>query len=156
MKPDGNMTMEALIKKAFSKKVKNDSGVDGFLLGRLTDFLGLFPSQKVNALRMLAGLSVKSKKADRPQLLLNESIGHSLDFCTANELHPFYNRMIESESEKAFKGFMEKGGHSVVVTADKDPRKIIAAASFIGRKDGICVAALAVSHGKHNDSCLVP
>ena len=148
--------MDALIKKAFSKKVKAASGADGVLLGRLTDLAELFPSQKANSLRMLAGLSVKAKKGDRPQFLLNVSIGHCREFSTANELHPFYNKMIEAESEKDFNEFMANGGHSLIVTAGEKPRTVIAAASFIGRRDGIYVASFAVSHGKHMNSCPVP
>ena len=154
MKSDGN-AIDTLLKKAFTRKAKRDSGVDGILLGRLTDFAALFPAHKSNTLRMLAGLSVRVKKSDQPHFFLNVMVGHGQEFATANKLHEFFSGMIESESEKEYLGFI-KHGHSLVVTAGHEPRSIVAAASFTGRSDGIYVAAMAVSHGKHKDSCVVP
>ena len=93
MKSDGN-AMETLLKKAFTRKAKKDSGVDGILLGRLTNFAALYPAHKSNALRMLAGLSVKVKKSNQPHFFLNVLIGHGVEFAIAHKLDEFYSGMI--------------------------------------------------------------
>jgi GNAT superfamily N-acetyltransferase len=147
-----NKALDAMITDGFSKALA-DLQVFCSSLGSLSVLEALFPPKTAPCLRALADVTVGPSLTSRP--FFTVTLGVGLNHAEEQNLHEFYNCMLEFETEQSFSNFV-KSGYSVVITGGTEPPVVVAAASFVVAAEGIFVDAIAVSHGAHINACSLP